>query len=392
MKPETWYRLIKPIAKPIFYQLYRVKEGRMCLPETGAYLLIGHHVSGFDPIIINAFSKRLIRFLYTTANNTKPMRARMLHMLGMIPFEKKSGDFNAVRRLKRLVDEGKPVGIYPEGEATWDGVAKGCIPSTAKLVKLLDVPVYGVRYEGAYLSKPRWSQHIKRGRVYMTTFPIMSRDDIKDYSIEQIQERMDGAIFHNEWEWQEDHHVTYRGIRRAEYIERLLYKCPECDQYNTLRSHGNRFSCRNCGVTYLYTNKGTVHVYDTHLQNKHHLMDMNIGQWTKWQRRGLYEGDIRRLGWPMVVTRVSIYINQQPMMCELVLWEAFMELRCMGEHHKRVIEYRRIQHLSVSLATVLDFQYEGENYRCIFSETARISIVFCYDLIQYYRKERSYDL
>ena len=46
---------------------------------------------------------------------------------------------------------------------------------------------------------------------------------------------------------------TYTSSRRAEYLEKVLYYCPECKSYQTLHSHGNYCTCEKCGLEVEYT-------------------------------------------------------------------------------------------------------------------------------------------
>jgi len=93
IKPDCLYKIFKPMTRLVFNRLYNIKEGDYVLPEEEqAFIMVGHHVSAFDPIILNSFSKRMIRFLYADANDSLKFRCAMLRALDMIPFSTNSAD------------------------------------------------------------------------------------------------------------------------------------------------------------------------------------------------------------------------------------------------------------------------------------------------------------
>ena len=102
---------------------------------------MGHHVTAFDPIISNLFSRRLIRYVTADANYDSKLKRFFLNLVEGIPFTKNAADSSAIRRIMRHIKKGHPVGLYPVGGRNWDVSTDFIIRSTAKLVKLIRVPV-----------------------------------------------------------------------------------------------------------------------------------------------------------------------------------------------------------------------------------------------------------
>ncbi len=284
-KGEVLYRFLKKVAKPIFYTKFNIEEGDYVLPEDGQpFILVGHHVSSFDPIIISAFSRRLIRFLYTDANRRLPIRSLLLRKLDMIPFAKNSADFKSIRQIKKRLEHGQAVGIFPEGGASWDGRTDVLIESTAKLIKMMGVPVYGITYNGAYLSKPRWSKETRRGQVVLNSYVILDKEAISKMTHEKIHARLTKLLQYDEFGWQNDVMMEFKGKDLAERIERLLYCCPKCNAFNTILSHQNTFECTGCGKRFEYDVYGRI--LDVSSGAKGPFI-LNIPQWNSWQREAL---------------------------------------------------------------------------------------------------------
>ena len=50
----------------------------------------------------------------------------------------------------------------------------------------------------------------------------------------------------------------YRSKKRAMFMERLLFICPQCGSRDTIRSAGDTVSCTHCGIRFHYTPYGML--------------------------------------------------------------------------------------------------------------------------------------
>jgi 1-acyl-sn-glycerol-3-phosphate acyltransferase len=63
---------------------------------------------------------------------------------------------------------GHCIGIFPEGERTWDGRLRAFKYSTVRFLLSAQVPVVVVRILGGYQILPRWSKKIMKGKMCIT--------------------------------------------------------------------------------------------------------------------------------------------------------------------------------------------------------------------------------
>jgi len=61
-----------------------------------------------------------------------------------------------VRQALRYLEEGKVVGVFPEGERSWDAQLKKLRPGTVRLMLKAGVPVIPCGIVGTYEVWPRW--------------------------------------------------------------------------------------------------------------------------------------------------------------------------------------------------------------------------------------------
>lgn len=385
MHGEVHYKCLKPIVKIVFNQLFNLNMKKNVLPNNGSpYILIGHHVSAFDPIIINAYNPTLIHFLYAKTNDNLPIRSYFLKHLDMIPFSKNSADIKSIREIKKRIQLNQVIGIYPEGEASWTGETGPINPSIIKLIKMMKVDVYGVRYLGAYMSKPRWCKSLRKGQVDIETYKLFDVEEIKELSVESLYEKMMEQLTYNEFEWQEQAMIPFMGKDLAEYIERVLYLCPFCHSFNTLHSEGNHFSCTRCQSEFTYNEYGQIHC----LQQPF-LLD-TIPKWYQYEFDFMKkEIENKTCGEVLKheneqIEKITVFQNHKKTDIKIFLKGNELEFRDL--EGLRVVPIKTIRNLSITLSYVVEFNIKNDFVRIEFERDSSIAVKLFYDMIKYIKE------
>lgn len=169
-------------------------------------------------------------------------------IMGVISKYQFTNDLGAVKKMKSVIDRGGIVAIFPNGCLSNEGRPGGfAVFGIAKLIKFLKVPVIALRTDGGYLTRPRWTKHARRGRLETKVFQILTVDEINRLSEAEIYEKVIKGTDFDDYKWQRDNMIPYRGKSLAEGVEYVLYKCPKCQGEFTLRSRGSRLFCTSCG-------------------------------------------------------------------------------------------------------------------------------------------------
>lgn len=140
-------------------------EGREHVPKTGPFIVIFNHQSILDPALAQTACPR---FVYSMAKSTQfasPFWRWLLPKIGSFPTRRYQVDPQAVRTALRLLDEGKGVGIYPEGERSWDARLQPLRRGTVRLILKAGVPVVPCGIDGSFHIRPRWGSGLQRGAV-----------------------------------------------------------------------------------------------------------------------------------------------------------------------------------------------------------------------------------
>ena len=111
-----------------------------------------------------------------------------------------------------------------------------------KLIRKLNLPLAVFRIEGGYGVHPRWSDVVRKGEMRAYVSRVVEPEAYAAMTDEELFELLCTEMTVDEAA------VTgrYEHKKNAEYLERLLYVCPECG-LSELKSRGDLIQCKKCG-------------------------------------------------------------------------------------------------------------------------------------------------
>ncbi|KPC65091.1 lysophospholipid acyltransferase family protein [Streptomyces chattanoogensis] len=141
--------VLKAILGFVMRVLYRPKvEGMERIPETGPVILAGNHVTFIDSLFLGLVVKRPVYFIgkdeYVTGKGLKGrLMAWFFTSTGMIPVDRDGGHGGVAALMtgRRVLEEGKVFGIYPEGTRSPDGRLYRGRTGIARLTLMTGAPV-----------------------------------------------------------------------------------------------------------------------------------------------------------------------------------------------------------------------------------------------------------
>lgn len=221
------------------------------------FFVLAGHASWLDFLTV-AIALYPHRMNYMAAYNffRNPVLKPLMGLMGVIPKNQFTSDNQAILKTKFVIGCGGIVALFPHGCLSNEGRPGGfAAPSIAKLLKAFKIPVVAVHINGGYLTRPRWTKGIRRGRMDATVTRILNSEELNTLSADDIYRRVLSSIDFDDYKWQRENKVTFRGNHLAEGAELVLYKCPKCLAEFTLRSKGNKLFCLNCDNEALLNNK-----------------------------------------------------------------------------------------------------------------------------------------
>jgi len=278
-RDSPFYKLLRFIVKNFIVKYYRVEfiNSELLDEMEAPYIVLPNHCSFYDPFFINTPIYEKIHYIVSDAQFRNPVQKRLLALTGAIPIVKNTNDLNSLKKMTQASKEGKIIGIFPEGKRNWVGATLPVIESTAKLVRMLNIPIVVPLMEGGYLMNPRWGKSFRRGRVYITYHLLFNGEKPGRKKVSEIVDALNKTLRHNEFMSPKLQGQRFKSGRRAEKIEQVIYLCPECHSISSFHSKGNNFSCRKCGYSVHYQETGWFKA----LSGKEHFE--NLYQWNTWQ-------------------------------------------------------------------------------------------------------------
>ena len=169
-----WYWLFKYIFMgPLLTFLGRPKvEGLEHVPHSGPAILASNHLAVADSFYLPLVVRRRITFLAKSEYFTgRGLKGRLLAwfytVAGQVPIDRTDADAAqaALRTAQRLLDQGKLLGMYPEGTRSPDGRLYKGKTGLARLALETGVPVIPVAMIGTDVVNPPGSRMWRFGRV-----------------------------------------------------------------------------------------------------------------------------------------------------------------------------------------------------------------------------------
>ena len=169
-----WYWLFKYIFMgPLLTFLGRPKvEGLEHVPNSGPVILASNHLAVADSFYLPLVVRRRITFLakseYFTGTGIKGrLLAWFYTVAGQVPIDRTDADAAraALHTAQRLLDQGKLLGMYPEGTRSPDGRLYKGKTGLARLALETGVPVIPVAMIGTDVVNPPGSRMWRFGRV-----------------------------------------------------------------------------------------------------------------------------------------------------------------------------------------------------------------------------------
>lgn len=193
-------------------------------------------------------------------------------------------DISAIKTCLRVANEGGTIAIAPEGNRTFSGKTEYINPSIASLAKKLNLPILLYRIEGGYGVHPRWSDVVRKGKMHSYVSDVIMPDEYKNLSKTELFDRINEGLFVDE---ANDNRIFYHS-RRAEFLERVLYVCPDCG-LSSFKSRKAKLKCKSCGKTVTYDCSARLHGIGFDLPFSF------VGEWYDYQKEYINQLDVTSL-------------------------------------------------------------------------------------------------
>ncbi|HUG84500.1 MAG TPA: lysophospholipid acyltransferase family protein [Euzebya sp.] len=154
------YRALHAVLPPILTAVYRPwVEGQEHIPAEGPAILASNHLSFLDHFFLPAYVDRPIYFL-GKSDYFSGWQRHFFENVGVMPVNREGGDAGeaSLRKGEEILNEGKLLGIYPEGTRTPDGRLYRGKTGPVRLSLRTAVPIIPVAMIGVFEILPPGSK------------------------------------------------------------------------------------------------------------------------------------------------------------------------------------------------------------------------------------------
>ena len=203
----------------------------------------------------------------------------LLNGTGAFPKSMFSSDIESVKNCLKVINNGEVLAMMPEARLSTVGKFEGIQDATIKFIKKMNVAVYTIKINGAYLTNPKWGDKIRKGGLVEAELnKLFDKNETSNLSLDEIESKITDAIGYDEFKWLEGKpEVKYKNNNIAKGLENILCICPNCGAVCSLETDGNTIKCTKCDIT-------------ATMDNRYQLSGVkfkNIAEWYDWQTEKL---------------------------------------------------------------------------------------------------------
>lgn len=284
--PKKWihfrHKIVIQLAKIIMGPYLRFKYGYRYQKYKGHHrscLILYNHQTVMDQFFVGLICNNKTYYVMSDDLASIPFVSRILsYLVHPIPYKKSSTDFSILKNCKKVANEGGSIAIAAEGNRTFSGKTEYIKPSTAKMVQFLKLPLVFIHIEGGFGVHPRFADKPRKGKCQGYVYQVYEYEDYKDRSIDELNELIRRNLYVDE----SKNNQKYLSKHSAEYLERVIYRCPTCGITHFL-SHRNKLTCTTCQTTWIYN------AYNRFEQEEGITLFETVNDWYEYQKECLYQ-------------------------------------------------------------------------------------------------------
>ncbi|MGM0594009.1 MAG: lysophospholipid acyltransferase family protein [Pseudomonadota bacterium] len=169
-----WMNRVDGLNRLFCRHYHRLHADHIELPEQGPAIVVANHISGLDPLLMFAASRRKLRFLIATEQYRRFGLQWLFRAVGCIPVDRSGRPERAFRDALRALRDGEVVALFPHGKIHLDSEPPRHLKGGAvRLAQLADCPIYPVRIEGAKAQGRIFLPVLLRAHAHLYNRPVL---------------------------------------------------------------------------------------------------------------------------------------------------------------------------------------------------------------------------
>ena len=187
------YNFLRAVFR-IFTRLicrYRV-YGLEHVPESGPLLIVANHLSWYDPVLLGVVLHRRVWFFTKAELFDWPIIGRACRATEQIPVRRGESDRAALEKGLAYLQEGRALGIFPEGTVARKGAMTPALTGVAMLALRSRATVLPIAHMGTrkVLRSPRYWFPRVTIRIDKPYIPVLPTDVPRKVGLQRVTDEM----------------------------------------------------------------------------------------------------------------------------------------------------------------------------------------------------------
>lgn len=254
-----WWTFSLTVGRLFQWFALRQKTTRKAaLPEGEAFIVLGNHAAAIDPMAVFFSVMRPVHFMASEQLFRNPRSGPWVRRINAFPKAKYARDKDAIAKVLEHNAAGRVVGLFPEGNRSWDGRPLPIRPGLGWLLKKVDGPVVFSRNFTAWLAQPRWARYPRYVPIQVeVSEPVRFPEDWTTAQIEEdVQKRLaidPATVELTRFAW---------GYKLAHGLPTYLWACPACFELEALEvdpADDDGVHCTGCAAAWRLDVRTNLH-------------------------------------------------------------------------------------------------------------------------------------
>ena len=176
---RCWYDFLWVSCRAFALVVFRMRRaGVENIPSTGGGLILAHHQSHLDPILVGLSINRRLYYVARQTLFRNPLVRWLIQAVDTIPIDREGSGLAGLKATLRHLKDGELVVLFPEGTRTPDGEVQRLKPGFSALARRAEVPIIPVAMDGAYDAWPRSARFPRPIRIALVIGEPLAPEEI----------------------------------------------------------------------------------------------------------------------------------------------------------------------------------------------------------------------
>jgi 1-acyl-sn-glycerol-3-phosphate acyltransferase len=169
-----WLNWVDGLNRLFCVHYHRLQRVELSLPSEGPALVVANHISGLDPLLMIACSRRPLRFLIAREQYNRFGLQWLFRAAGCIPVDRERSPEKALRQAFKALREGQVVALFPHGKIHLDSdPPRRTKAGASRLAAICRAPVIPLRISGVARQGHVIPSIVVRGRSVVERRPVI---------------------------------------------------------------------------------------------------------------------------------------------------------------------------------------------------------------------------